>query len=95
MKNQKMEFSKKIFIMVIVLFIIVMIYSMIAMIYVQDLSPLSYLIPSIGGLAATSVGFYYHKAKWENLIKIQKENKFTDEEMEGIKEKINDLIMEE
>ena len=35
----------------------------------QDPSPLEFLIPAVFGLAATSHGFYYWKAKNENMAK--------------------------
>lgn len=36
---------------------------------VGDLSPLNILIPTTAGFVTTSVGFYFNKAKAENLIK--------------------------
>ncbi len=38
----------------------------------MDTTPLAYLIPSAGGLMATCVGFYYHKAKVENALKLSR-----------------------
>lgn len=84
-KPQK-EFSKKIFNIVITLFIIVIFYSMALMWRTGDTSPLYYLIPSVGGLAATSVGFYYHKAQVENRIKLSREYKVSEEEMKNIED---------
>jgi hypothetical protein len=41
------------------------------MIYITgDLSPLTYLIPSIFTELATATGFYYRKAQRENELKI-------------------------
>ena len=37
-----------------------------------DTSPLGYLIPAIFAEMATATGFYYHKAKKENEIKLRK-----------------------
>lgn len=83
-EKPKTEFSKKIFNIVITLFIIVIFYSMVLMWKTNDTSPLYYLIPSVGGLAATSVGFYYHKAQVENRIKLSKEYKILEEEIKNI-----------
>lgn len=83
-EKPKSEFSKKIFNIIILLFIIVMLYSMVLMWRTGDTSPLYYLIPSVGGLAATSVGFYYHKAQVENRIKLSKEYKILEEEIKSI-----------
>lgn len=83
-EKPKTEFSKKIFNIVITLFIIVIFFSMILMWRTGDVSPLYYLIPSVGGLAATSVGFYYHKAQVENRIKLSKEYKILEEELKNI-----------
>lgn len=82
--KQKTEFSKKIFNIVITLFIIVIFYSMVLMWKTDDTSPLYYLIPSVGGLTATSVGFYYHKAQVENRIKLSREYKMSEEEIKNI-----------
>lgn len=83
-ERSKSEFSKKIFNIVITLFIIVIFYSMVLMWRTGDTSPLYYLIPSVGGLAATSVGFYYHKAQIENRIKLSREYKILEEEIKNI-----------
>lgn len=37
-----------------------------------DTTPLAYLIPAVFGELATATGFYYHKAKSENQIKLRK-----------------------
>lgn len=92
--KQPKEFSKKIFYIIITLFVIVIGYSMVLMWRTMDTTPLTYLIPSIGGLAATCVGFYYWKAKAENLLKIQKDNKMTNEEMEEFKNKLDEETTE-
>ena len=66
-KKKKIEFSKKIFYIVISLFVIVIVYSMALMWKTDSTDPLSYLIPSVGGLAATSVGFITIKLKLRML----------------------------
>lgn len=88
----KKEFSKKIFNIVITLFIVVILYSMILMWVTGDASPLCYLIPSVSGLAATSVGFYYHKAQVENRIKLSKEYKISEEDIRSIEDKEQSII---
>ena len=69
---KQMEFSKKIFYIVITLFIVVLIYSMALMWKTGITDGLAYLIPSVGGLASVCVGFYYWKARQENSIKLSK-----------------------
>lgn len=69
-KKKRIEFSKKIFYIVITLFIIIIFYSMALMWKTENTDGLMYLIPSISGLAATTIGFYYWKAKMENMVKL-------------------------
>ena len=87
----KKEFSKKIFNIVITLFVIVIFYSMALMWKTDNTEGLMYLIPSVGTLASVTVGFYYWKAKMENLIKLSKEHDMSIEEVKEIEEKINDF----
>jgi len=68
--KKRMEFSKKIFIGVSIATISVAIFSMYMMYKTNDLSPLSYLIGSVFTEFATATGFYYWKAKNENIIKL-------------------------
>lgn len=70
----KKEFSKLIFIIVSVIFSIVIVFSFYMMLITHDLSPLSYLIPSVAAEMAAATGFYYNKAKTENKIKLMKDN---------------------
>lgn len=77
MKN-KMETSKKILLFLMIVFIIVLIFSCYMIYKTDNLDPLSYLIPSIGGLLSVAVGFYYNKAKSENVLKISKSIKEED-----------------
>lgn len=71
-KRASMEFSKKIFIIVISLFTLIIFFSMALMWKTNSTDALAYLIPSISGLAATTIGFYCNKAKLENRIKLSK-----------------------
>lgn len=70
MRKKKMEFSKKIFVGVSVATIIVAGFSMAIIWRTGDTSPLSYLIGAVFAEFATATGFYYWKAKNENVIKI-------------------------
>ena len=69
--EERVEFSKLIFISVSIATAAVVVFSC-RMIYVTgDLSPLAYLIPSVFAELATATGFYYRKAqKEENEIKL-------------------------
>ena len=84
-----MEFSKILAILIISFFLIVIIYSMALMWKTCDTSPLAYLIPSVSGLTATTVGFYYYKAKAENLLKIKKKYDMSKEELSEFMDKLN------
>ena len=95
-KKPKIEFSKKIFYIVMTCFIAVIVYSMILMWKTNNTEPLSYLIPSVSGLAATAVGFYYWKARLENKIKLSKDyeisTKTIDQLDQEIKEEMGDNL---
>lgn len=86
----KKEFSKKIFNIVITLFIIVLFYSMALMWKVGTTDGLMYLIPAVGTLASVTVGFYFWKAKMENMVKLSKESKMALDEIKEIESNIND-----
>ena len=86
----KKEFSKKIFNIVITLFIIVIFYAMALMWKTNNTDGLMYLIPSVGTLASVTIGFYYWKAKMENMIKLSKENNITLDEVKGIESNMDD-----
>ena len=91
----KTEFSKKIFNIVITLFIIVIFYSMALMWKTGTTDGLMYLIPSISGLAATTIGFYFWKAKMENMIKLRKENNMNLDEVKDLEYKASDFDVNE
>ena len=91
MNKSKKEFSKKIFNIIITLFIIVIFYSMALMWKTNTTDGLMYLIPSVSGLTATTVGFYYWKAKMENMIKLTKGNNISMDEAKEIEYKMNDF----
>lgn len=68
MKKHK-EYSKTICTLCIVLFIFTGVISLVCSLYGVGGELFTYLIPSTGTLAAASAGFYYNKAKAENLSK--------------------------
>lgn len=78
-KHQKQtEFSKKIYILNIILVIFVVISSLTLIslsgrLSLTDLSPLSVICTSAFGELAIHSGFYANKAKAENVIKISKQ----------------------
>ena len=86
----KKEFSKKIFNIVITLFIIVIFYSMALMWKAGTTDGLMYLIPAVGTLTSVTIGFYYWKAKMENMIKLSKENNITLDDVKEIENNMED-----
>lgn len=70
----KLEFSKKIFVVVATLAIAVVIFACYMIYKTENLEPLTPLLTSVGAIAATGIGFYYSKAKLENKIKLMKSN---------------------
>ena len=83
------EFSKKIFCIVITLFICVLIFSMALMWKVGTTDGLAYLIPSVSGITATVIGFYFWKARVENVIKLSKEYKLNFSEVKEINDNLS------
>lgn len=69
-QKKKIEFSKWIFAGVSIMTISVVIFSCRMICTTGDLSPLTYLIPSVFAELATATGFYYKKAQKENEIKL-------------------------
>ena len=85
----KKEFSKKIFDIVITLFIIVIFYAMALMWKTNTTDGLMYLIPAVGTLASVTIGFYYWKAKMENIVKLSKENDMSFDDVKSIQVDMN------
>ncbi|MDD5900327.1 MAG: hypothetical protein PUC73_05450 [Lachnospiraceae bacterium] len=83
-KKKKMEFSKMAFICTTVLFGSVIAGSFALMWYTQTTDALSYLITATAGLTTTATGFYYHKAKMENLLKIRKDYNLSFKELQNL-----------
>lgn len=79
-KKKKIETSKILLIVSDVMAAAVLIGTVVAVFVLQDATPLAYLIPAVFGLAATSHGFYYWKAKAENLNKWGQGDKVTMKE---------------
>ena len=74
----KIEFSKKIYILniILVIFVVLASFVLIALsgrLSLTDLSPLSVICTSAFGELAIHSGFYANKAKAENVIKISKQ----------------------
>lgn len=67
---KRTEFSKKIFVFITIFTVIITVYALALMWKTGDTSPLAYLIPSTFAELATATGFYYHKARAENKIKL-------------------------
>ncbi len=65
------SFSKILCVVVILLTIVVSIATVCLAIYLNDLTPLEYLIPSVFAEASVVSGFYSYKAKAENKIKLE------------------------
>lgn len=80
--KRKIETSKILLIVSDAMAAAVLIGTVVAVFVLQDATPLAYLIPAVFGLAATSHGFYYWKAKAENLNKWGQGDKVTMKEEE-------------
>lgn len=70
-KEKTLEFSKIILAVVALATIAVSVVSFILMWKLQDLSALSYIITGIFAELASATGFYYWKARAENIIKLR------------------------
>lgn len=69
--NKHLEFSKRIFYMLTAMISIVCLYSMALMWHTGDTSGLAYLVTGAFGAFSVGVGFYYDKAKKENIKKFE------------------------
>lgn len=77
-KKKTVETSKKLLIISDILSGVCAAAALIAVFVLKDTSPFAYLIPAAFGLSATSHGFYYWKAKAENLQKFGRGNEITE-----------------
>lgn len=75
--KKKMEMSKKLLIASDVITSVTVILTFAAVFILKDISPLAYLIPAVFGLSSVAHGFYFWKAKAENLHKYGQDNKIT------------------
>lgn len=82
--KKKMEFSKIAFLCTSVLFGFVIVGSFVLMWHTGTTDALPHLITATAGLTTTATGFYYHKAKVENALKISKEYGVSVNEIKGI-----------
>lgn len=90
--KKKFEFSKIIFVYIAIMFTIVIIFTMILMWVTKDTSAVAYLIPAVGGLMATTVGFYSWKAKAENVLKIQQNSSSSEVDVNEITKTVEDIL---
>lgn len=77
-KKRRLETSKALLYVSDIITGICTIAAIIAVFALKDTSPLAYLIPAAYGLSATSHGFYYWKAKAENLQKFGRADEITE-----------------
>ncbi len=68
-RRRRAETSKVLLIFSDILAVVVMAVTAVAVFVLKDPAPLEFLIPAVFGLTATSHGFYYWKAKNENMAK--------------------------
>jgi hypothetical protein len=70
-QKKKVEFSKIILAVVALATIAICVVSFVLMFKTMDLSPLSYIITGIFAELASATGFYYWKARAENIVKLR------------------------
>lgn len=70
-KKKRMEMSKILLIVSDMMVLVTLIFSFMAIFKMMDVSPLTYLIPGVFGLASVAHGFYFWKAKAENINKFK------------------------
>lgn len=63
--------------------------AIVAVFVIKDTTPLVYLIPAAYGLSATSHGFYYWKAKAENMQKFGRSDAVTMEDPQDLPDNDN------
>lgn len=71
----RMEFSKKILVVMALVTFAIITFSCVLMWVTRDTTPLAYLIPSLFAELGIGTGFYFNKAKAENEIKLKIEYK--------------------
>ena len=79
-RKKKIETSKVLLIISDGCAIVAGIAAVVSVFVTKDTSPFAYLIPATFGLSATSHGFYYWKAKAENLQKFGRSDEIKAED---------------
>lgn len=69
--KKKLEFSKIMAVIAIVMWLIVNLFGLAMMAITFDLTPMGYIIGSVDAVVAVVMGFYFNKAKVENQIKLK------------------------
>ena len=76
-QRKKTEMSKILLIVSDVITGVTVAGTFVAVFWMKDISPLAYLIPGVFGLSSIAHGFYFWKAKAENLHKFGQDDKIT------------------
>lgn len=71
-EKKRLEFSKLIAVIAIVMWLFVNFFGMAMMLITMDLTPMMYIVGSVDAVVAVVYATYAHKAKAENLIKLKK-----------------------
>lgn len=71
-EKRKIEFSKVMAVIAVVMWVIVNIFGMVMVVFTMDTSPLAYVIPSVDAVVGAVLAFYMWKARAENQIKLKK-----------------------
>lgn len=88
-RKKKIETSKILLIVSDVITGVCTVAAIVAVFVIKDTTPLVYLIPAAYGLSATSHGFYYWKAKAENLQKFGQLDAVTMEDPQDVPDENN------
>ena len=76
-RRKRMEMSKLLLIISDIMSGITLVLTFIAVFMMGDLSPLAFLVPGVFGLSSIAHGFYFWKAKSENLKKFGQAGKIS------------------
>lgn len=88
-RKKKIETSKILLIVSDVITGVCTVAAIVAVFVIKDTTPFVYLIPAAYGLSATSHGFYYWKAKAENLQKFGRLDAVTMEDPQDVPDENN------
>lgn len=78
-QKTKLETSKVLLIIALIIVIIISVVAVVATFVLQSMDALGYLITGAFGLCSTAYGFYYWKAKAENLHKYNRDDEIRSE----------------